>query len=306
MRALIAHVSEGHGKRRGDRPLDAQIPCVEGGQAQGVGASLGAHIKGRRWQQSVRRNCGKYIGRWSGCQSKRRSHGGWRAQRLVRQNRQVLRNHMAEDRSEDAQIEAAPVTRPNHGLRIRRPCDPDARIPGVGSGAPPHVGGNVPVARNPQVAVGRVSSGASVQFHQSAISLPVHRLREILLIAQAIIDRERWSGPPGILRVEEVALLEFLGIGGGTGNADIAIETGRHIAEYKSWPCPARPRSLRWKSVPERNSETGAVASRRARAGCAHSANQHRTYRRDFRRAWSSYSPAGTDLRARSAGSCSG
>src|ERR1039458_6604422 len=137
---------------------------------------------------------------------------------------------MSEDRSEYPQIEAASVTAANDRLRIRRPRDADAWIPPVGRRIPSHVGRHISVARDPQIAIGLIAARAAVEFRQSTLSLSVHRLGEVKLVAHSVVDRKRGQRPPAILEVEEISLLKFLRVDGGT---DIAAEVA-HVAQHKA------------------------------------------------------------------------
>src|SRR5262249_8645340 len=84
---------------------------------------------------------------------------------------------------------------------------------------PVHVAGDAAYARDVQVAVIRVQ--------QRSVPRGVDRLGEVELVAKTVVNRQLRACPPGILRVEEVAFLEFLRIGCGT---DVAQEVG-HLAQ---------------------------------------------------------------------------
>ncbi len=141
---------------------------------------------------------------------------------LVGQNRQILRNHVPEDRAEDPQIETASITRTDHHFWIDLVCKSDTRVVGIGDMLPIHVALNAADSRYSKVAIG---TGVIIHLHQSAVTRCVRSLREIQFIAQAQIDSQFGSYAPRVLTVEEGPLLELLRI---RRRADVTLVLGRH------------------------------------------------------------------------------
>ena len=108
---------------------------------------------------------------------------------------------MAEQRSEDADVEAASVTHADHGLGVDLVGDSDA-----GSEELP-VGGGATVVTD--AAVARDANHAFRQDRETAVAFAVHKFRSVVLPAQAIVDGQFVSRAPGILAVEEVSILSF-------------------------------------------------------------------------------------------------
>ena len=109
------------------------------------------------------------------------------AQLLVREDRQVLRDHVPEDGAEDAEVEASSVTGANNGSRINLGSQAHSRIPCIGSFAPSQIAWNT--VRLTQHACSRPSR-RNRSLHQRAIPCAVDGLGEIKLIAKAQISRQ--------------------------------------------------------------------------------------------------------------------
>ena len=112
MGALVADVGKGRGDGTGQLPLDAQIPCIHGGQKLGIPADFGTHAIRDR-DLAVGGNRGKDKGRRTNGEIE---SGGIRArvgQVLIGKHREVLGHHMTEERSEDANVKASSIARAN-------------------------------------------------------------------------------------------------------------------------------------------------------------------------------------------------
>ncbi len=105
----------------------------------------------------------------------RKSFTAWLNNRLVGQDRQVLGRRMAEDRTEDAQVEAPSVTRADDCLGIQLIGDADARAKWPYKSDP-----NPCSSRNFRTL--RLADSRSAGS-ESAIALAIYRLREVQLIA---------------------------------------------------------------------------------------------------------------------------
>src|ERR1700732_1200546 len=147
MRPLISDVGDGRADGRCDLPLHCGVPCIDSwetvikGTYKGIDAvgqkrlAVGSKAlrfcarrigdlvavtcrKSRRWIQSDRpgRQEKGSIEVLSGCQSRRRYL-------LASQHRQVLRNGVAKDRPENANVVTATIAQPHHGLLVPLICD---------------------------------------------------------------------------------------------------------------------------------------------------------------------------------------
>src|SRR5260370_8470500 len=110
-----------------------------------------------------------------------------------------MANRVAEQGCKDADVEAASVPHADHSLGVDLVGDSNA-----GSD-------ELPVGRRTTVvtdaAVARDANHAFGQDRKTAVTLPVHNFGSVVLPAQAIVDGQLVSGAPGILPVEEVAVL---------------------------------------------------------------------------------------------------
>ena len=105
---------------------------------------------------------------------------------------------------------------------------------------PAEVGGNAADAGHMEVAI--------LEVKQGAIAGPIGRLWEVEIPAKAEVEGQRLGGAPGVLRVEEGALLELLGVGGG---GDVAVKAG-YVTHHEGCKAQATlrqgiaARAIRW------------------------------------------------------------
>ena len=112
---------------------------------------------------------------------------------------------MSKDRTEYADIEAAPITGSNDRRRTHLVGNSDSRTLGIGLSSPVHIAGDAADTGDVQV--------AGIQIQQRSVPWGVDRLWEVELIAKPVVDRQLRGCSPGVLPIEEEALLELLRIG---------------------------------------------------------------------------------------------
>ena len=161
-----------------------------------------------------------------------------RLQRLDRQHGQVLRDVVAEDRTEDADVVAAAVAHAQHGLLG------DA----IGQAQARRQRGER--AFDVEIEADALAAGdqhlAGVDVDEAALARAGHRLRAIDLPAQAVVDRQLARRLPLILTVEEQAVLPLLGV---RDAADIALEDADVAEQERRQRRAAAGRSLRARRV---------------------------------------------------------
>src|SRR5919197_3665569 len=104
---------------------------------------------------------------------------------------------MAEDRAEDTNIVAPPITDANYGLRSHLVCNPKPRsqMCKAGTGVPSQV----------HAVLAGVARFAGGQINPCSLSLRGGRFRHPDFPAQAVIQSELWCDPPRVLAVVEQA-----------------------------------------------------------------------------------------------------
>ena len=108
--------------------------------------------------------------------------------------------------------------------------------------SPAKVRGNATDAGHVQIAV--------FDVQQCAVARAIGRLGEVEIPAKAEVQGQLLGDAPGVLRIEEGALLEFLGVG---GRGDVAVEAG-YVAEQE-----AGKSETAWGVLPGRGFEVGPV-----------------------------------------------
>src|SRR5271155_3337190 len=142
MSTLVANVSYRHRDGRRKRALNGEVPGIERWQPLSERTRLGVNLRARIHNLSVRIRRKGCVVRKAGCVATLGKGGvgqvegvsrssSSRIDRLVGENRKVLRYYVTEDRTEDADIEAASVAATNYRVCIRLVSQSDTRVPGI-------------------------------------------------------------------------------------------------------------------------------------------------------------------------------
>ncbi len=236
MSALVADVANGYVYRWSYLTLDRGIPLVDRREPLSGWPDSRADVTRRspEWKNAIRGNCDRRKRQWSLCQ---RKHGAsiirrtgtasylLRAvcirQRLVCQNRKVLRHHVSEVRSEYADVKSASVADTQNGFRIELIGKAESRRESLVRVA------NIPVQVIP-ADVGHADD-ACIDVCESPLGLPVHALWEIHLPAQSVCHRKFGRYAPRVLAVKEPALLALRS---GQARTDEPLE-GSNVAQQE-------------------------------------------------------------------------
>ena len=238
MGAVVAHVTDLNARLVGQLVLNGDVPCIERGCNQLVWPDARRHVSSRTKQRknTVGRNYWELVGSrpanriarsWQ--TGSREVEGGslvvvgGRVQLLVGQNRQVLRDRVSKQRSEHADVIAAPVTHADNRLwsYLVSNSQPRRELRPVVFGA--SVITDTAVASNPNYSFR--------QYCETAVALTVHAFRSVELPAQTVVKGQFRRDAPGVLAIEEIAILRFHCRRFGR-RTDVAVERS-HFAEQE-------------------------------------------------------------------------
>src|ERR1700722_2919807 len=225
----IGHIDAG---LVGKLPLNGCIPRVHHRRYEFVRPNVGPDVQrqagasrpgGARPKQrkdSIARNHWELIRGWPGgneVESRRLVVVGGAVDGLVGQHRQVLRDGMSKERSEDADVVAASVAHANHRLGVYFIGDsqPRGKLFVVVASVSVHADATVTCHSN----------HAFRKHREAAVSLTVYILRRVELPTQTVVDGQLLSRAPGVLRVQEIPVLSLNRILF-CGRANISVEGG--------------------------------------------------------------------------------
>ena len=214
--ALVADVANGYVYRWSYLTLDRGIPLVDRWEPLSGWPDSRADVTRRspEWKNAIRGNCDRRKSQGSLGQRKygtsiiRRTGTAsylLRAvcirQRLVCQNRKVLRHHVSEVRSEYADVKSASVADTQNGFRIELISKAESRRESLVCVV--HISVQVISADAGH------TDDACIDVREAALGFTVYTLREVDFPAQAVSHRKFRRYAPRILAVEEPALLAF-------------------------------------------------------------------------------------------------
>src|ERR1700722_7357884 len=232
MASVVANIGHIDAGLVGKLPLNGCIPRVHHRRYEFVrpnvgpdvlrqaGASRPGGARAKQRKDSVARNHWELIRRRSGgneVESRRLVVVGGAVDGLVGQHRQVLRDGMSKERSEDADVVAASVAHANHRLGVYFIGDskPRGKLFVVVASVSVHADAAVPCHSN----------HAFRKHREAAVPLTVYILRRVELPAQAVVHGQLLSRAPGVLRVQEIPVLSLNRILF-CGRANISVEGG--------------------------------------------------------------------------------
>src|SRR5579859_2593440 len=200
--------------------LEAKVPSIDGWKAIGIVPDFDIVAVGNR-DQAACWDRGEDEGRWAVGKRERTGIDPAVIETLVGEHRQILRYNMAEDGTEDSDIEAAAIAGANHGLLIDL----------VGKANPGcdvlEVVGNIHAVIDRAVTCH--ANLARFQISETALAFAVDGLGRVELPANAKVKGKIWRDAPTVLDVGEDAILRFLGV---DRRAYIAAEAG-DVAEQE-------------------------------------------------------------------------
>ena len=118
MCSLVPDIRNCHGRSIGELPLDRKVPGIDRREDVRIAANLRIVSDANR-NHATGRNRRKYKRGWPDGKIERSRVRAAIGQVLVDQDGKILGQHMSENRSEDSDVEAPAIARPNDRLVIQ-------------------------------------------------------------------------------------------------------------------------------------------------------------------------------------------
>ena len=206
VRALGAHV--GHLERglRIELALNAEVPRIHGGEADGVADDERRHAVGQlvvavRALRLRRQDAGRVKRRGALVQREYGVEIIGGLQGLNPEHGQVLRDVMSKDRTEHAQVVAAPVAAADHGLRVQLIGDAQTRRKVVQGRLHIQIAAHAIHARHQHL--------ARLEAYKTSARISVDHLRTVDFPPQSVVHGQPGRHLPGILAEEKPPVLGF-------------------------------------------------------------------------------------------------